>query len=119
MADFEELKNYFRKLQRVLNYDAVFNFAGRAFVKKNKIDDLWCCILATLPASYKSIMHSDESKHLQSIICYKNLFNAIKQKCFFSSNLYQVDLENANKLITSLLVTIERDIAYAENYMSL
>lgn len=114
MFEMSEILNYFRKLQRVINYDATFTFAGRAFVKKSKIDDLLCCIIATLPESYKKMMRSDESKNLKSVLCYNSLFNAIKQRCFFNSNVYQVHLDKANRYITSILATLEQDIKYAE-----
>ena len=114
MADINELLNYFKKLQRVINFDATFSLFGRTFIRKNKIDDLLCCILATLPESYKKMMRSDQSKNLKSIVCYSNLFKTIKQKCIFSSNVYQVNVENANKLIVSILATLEQDINYVE-----
>ena len=113
MVEIAELTNYFRKLQRVVHFDATFNFAGRAFVQKNKIDDLWCCILASLPDSYKKLMRSNEAKKIKSIICYNNLFQALKNKCWFSSDMYMVNIEQTNKLISSIIATIEQDIEYA------
>ena len=117
MDDIEQINIYFKKLQRTINFDAQFRFAGIAFIKKNKIDDLLCCIIASLPESYKKMMRlPEENKKLKSLIFYNNLFNCIKQKCFFSADLYQVNLNLANTLITSILSTIGKDIAYAEKH---
>lgn len=114
MVETVELKNYYKKLQKVVHFEATFIFAGRAFIQKNKIDDLWCCILASLPEAYKKLMRSDESRKVKSIICYNNLFKALKNKCWFSSNMYMVNIDQADKLITSIIATIEKDIVFAE-----
>ena len=52
MEDVVAVKDYFKKLQRAVNEEAEFTFFSFKFVKKNRIDDLLCCILALLPDSY-------------------------------------------------------------------
>lgn len=110
MEDIEALKDYFKKLQRVINFEASFALFGKSLIQKNKIDDILCCILAKFPEAYKRIMRSSESKKYDSIICYNTLFNAIKNKFFLDSNKYLVDTSKTNKLISTILVTIEKDI---------
>ena len=53
MEDLTDLINYFKKLQRVVVRDIDFKFLNNSFIKKNKIDDVLCCILASLPNVYK------------------------------------------------------------------
>lgn len=114
MEEIAALKDYFKKLQRVINFEASFSLFGRALIQKSKIDDVLCCILAKFPESYKRTMRSSESKKYNSIICYNTLFNAIKNKFFLDSGKYIVDAGKANKLISTLLVNIERDINLIE-----
>ena len=109
-----ELKNYFKKLQRIVLRDADFNFFSLSFFKKNKIDDILCCVIATLPDSYKKNMRTDLSKKLSSVIAYNALFNAIKIKCPLSSDKYMVDASKASRLIDTITKSIERDIRYIE-----
>ena len=109
-----ELKNYFKKLQRIVLRDADFNFFNMSFFKKNKIDDMLCCIIATLPDIYKKNMRTDLGKKLSSVIAYNVLFDSIKRKCPFNSNLYIVEAEKANNCINTIINTIERDINYIE-----
>ena len=49
MEDLTDLKKYLKKLQNTIARDIDFKFFGLNFIKKNKIDDVWCCILASLP----------------------------------------------------------------------
>lgn len=112
--DLLELKNYFKKLQKTIIRDADINFFSFSFFKKNRIDDILCCIIATLPDLYKKNMRTDLGKKLGSVIAYNALFNAIKKKCPFNSTMYMVDVSNANRLIYTIINTIERDISYIE-----
>ena len=117
MADVNSIQDYFKKLQRVLNFEADFSFLGYKLIKKSKIDDILCCILATLPDSYKKIMKTTQGKRLNSVSCYNLLFDTIKKKFILSSDVYLVDSNSANKYIGAILVSIERDIAFAEKNM--
>lgn len=116
MEDLTDLKKYLKKLQRVISNDADFTFFGSSYIKKNKVDDIWCCILASMPNIFKKNMNTDLGKKLNSVIAYKHLFDALKKKCPFSSQMYSVNVVEANKSITTFLVAIERDINYLEKY---
>ena len=115
MSDVEELKSYFKKLQKVVNFEIELNLFGIKLVKKSKIDDILVCIQATLPNSYKQFMKTARGKKLTSVIGYEILFNSIKRKFILSSDVYAIDDQKATKAIGSILATIERDIEYAEN----
>ena len=112
--DLTELKKYLKKIQRVVNSDADFKFFGSHFIKKNKIDDVWCCVLASLPEIYKKNMKTDLGKKLSSVIAYNHLFDALKRKCPFSVQMYSSKAEEVNKSIDTILATIERDVNYLE-----
>lgn len=112
--DLTELKKYLKKIQRVVNCDADFKFFGSHFIKKSKVDDLWCCVLATLPSIYKKNMKTDLGKKLSSVIASNHLFDALKKKCFFNSQMYSLNVEDVNKSIDTILATIERDVNYLE-----
>lgn len=114
MADVENIKDYFKKLQRVILSEVDFTFFGSAFIKKNKIDDVLCCILATLPEIYKKNLNGEDGKKLSSMIAYKVLFNSIKGKCIFNPNVYGMNRANINSLINTIVRSLERDIAYLE-----
>lgn len=109
-----ELKNYFKKLQKIIAKEADFKFFGKSFLKKNKVDDILCCIIATLPSEYKKNMRVASGRKLSSVIAYNALFGAIKKKCPFSSDKYMVDSKKANQLISTIINTIGRDISYIE-----
>ena len=114
MEDLTDLINYFKKLKRVVVRDIDFKFLNNSFIKKNKIDDVLCCILASLPNVYKRNMNSDLGKNLSSIIAYKHLFDSIKKKCPFNSDMYMIQSTDANMSINIILKTIEKDIIYLE-----
>ena len=112
MADIIALKDYYKKLQRIINFEGEFTFFDYKLVKKSKIDDILCCILATLPADYKSLMNQKLGVKLNSITYYKLLFDAIKKKFPLSSDVYLVEYKKANKFVEAILLSIERDIEY-------
>ena len=114
MADVEEIKHYFKKLQKVINFEIEFNLFGIKLIKKNKIDDVLVCIQAALPDSYKKIMKTSRGKKLTSVIGYEILFSSIKRKFVLNSDVYMVDDKKATRIISSILVSIEKDIEYAE-----
>lgn len=67
MADIVALKDYLKKLQKIINFEATFTFSHWKLVKKTRIDDIMCCIYATLPDTYKECLKQ------------KLIFNAIIQ----------------------------------------
>ena len=44
MADIVALKDYLKKLQKIINFEATFTFSHWKLVKKTRIDDIMCCI---------------------------------------------------------------------------
>ena len=56
MADIVALKDYLKKLQKIINFEATFTFSHWKLVKKTRIDDIMCCIYATLPDTYKRML---------------------------------------------------------------
>ena len=114
VTDTTPLKEYFRKLQRVIINDADFRFLSVEFIKKNRNDDILCCILATLPEAYKRKLRSSDAKKFNSMIAYNVLFDAIKRKCPFSSEMYMVDTDKAIRLINSIVTSIQRDVDIIE-----
>ena len=115
MADIDLIIDYFRKLERTIMYDNDFAFIDIRLVKKNKIDDLICCILASLPDSYKKMMRQKEGGRFNSIILYNLMFKSIKRKFFLNSGVYLVEADNAKRYIESIIGSIGKDIALIEN----
>lgn len=109
-----EIKNYFKKLRIVVSTSADFSFLGFVFVKKNKIDDVLCCILATLPDKYKKYLHTEFAKPVPTMHLYALLYGTVKQKCLFNSQVYMVNKKKAINYISNIISGIERDLIYLE-----
>ena len=112
--EIETLKNYFTKLKKVLMYNSDFTFFNYSLIKKSKIDDILCCILATFPDSYKNMMKQKEGKNYTSILAYSLLFNAIKNKFVLNPEVYLVSFDNVTKYLDTILRDIEKDIIRIE-----
>ena len=111
MENIIAIKDYLKKLQKVINFEHTFNFFGSHLVKKSKIDDIVCCIYAKLPDSYKKLQKSKVgSEKYSSILSYNILTKLLAQKFFLDKNLCIINVAEANKLIGSVLTSIERDI---------
>ena len=113
-TDVEQLKEYFKKLRTVVLTGADFNFFGSVFIKKNKIDDVLCCILAILPDIYKKGLRTNAAKKMTSMLAYNLLFGAIKRKSPFNSKVYMVKKQEAENYISKIISNIERDLTYLE-----
>lgn len=108
--DFKIVKDYFKKLQRTIIVNPDFKLFKVVLVKKNKIDDILCCIFAKLPDSYKKMLHSTGSSKFGSILSYNVLLKVIKTKFFLSQDLYVIDAGKAVRLIDTILKTLQNDI---------
>ncbi len=123
-TNISEIKAYMAKIRHAIN-SPEFSLGSTKFVKKTRMDDLWCCLLALLPKSYKdeALRKSQEkiSKKneviiykLQSVISFNKLKNIILKPFFLSSDLYIVDSDEVTVLMNSMLDTLESDIKRIE-----
>ena len=110
MADITELRNYIKKLQRIVN-SADLTLFGRSLVKKNKVDDVLVCIIATLPESFKKTMKKRIPLEMYpSIASFNRLSKVIRKPFFLSREFYFFDTTEAITLVQSIIKNIERDI---------
>ena len=114
MADITALKDYFKKLQRIVNLESSFKFFGKSYIKKSRMDDILCCLIASMPDSYKKYVKAEYDKRLSSITSFRTLYEALRHKFFLNSDYYVVDVDQANKLISAIAVSIERDVKFTE-----
>lgn len=111
MVDIVAIKDYLKKLQRIINFDAVFTFGSYKLVKKNRINDITCCLLATLPDSYKRVIKTKKDvQRYNSVLCYGALTKLLAKNFILDKNLCIVNITEANKMISSMINSIERDI---------
>lgn len=107
-----ELKKYFKKLSNSLTSEAVFSFGKTKYVNKTRIDDLLCCIEATMPVEYKKYNQGYGNKKLKSTQAWAELNTAIKNKFFLSNDIYAVDFSAAIGSIQVIQKTIEADLRH-------
>lgn len=111
MVDVVALKDYLNKLQKLINFDATFSFSCYKLVKKSRIDDIMCCIYATLPDSYKRMLKTKKDiQRYKSVLCYGMLAKLLAKKFFLDKNLCIINITEVNKLISNVTLSIERDI---------
>lgn len=111
MVDIEALKDYLNKLQKIINFEATFSFSHYKLVKKTRIDDIMCCIYATLPDSYKRMLKTKQDiQKYNSVLCYGLLTKLLSKKFFLDKNLCIVNVTDINKLINGIVVSVEKDI---------
>lgn len=111
MADITALKDYLKKLQKAINYEATLTFSHWKLVKKTRIDDIMCCIYATLPDTYKKMLKTKlDIQRYNSVLCYGLLAKLMAKKFFLDKNLIVLNITEVNKLISGIMATIEQDI---------
>lgn len=114
MAKIDEIKDYLIKLDNLIRHDAEFTFIDVKLVNKTKVDDLLCCFLAVLPEKYKKYLKGHSEKKLSSVVAYQSMHKALIRTFFFNKNLYMVEYARVLKNISTIMLMIERDIAFVE-----
>ena len=109
------IKNYLKKIQRTIMYDAEFVFFSKRFVKREKIDDLMCCILAKLPEKFKKCMKDGQSKRYGSVVTLVLLKASLTKPSWFNKDLYVIEINQVQKLLTTLASGIQRDLNLMES----
>ena len=117
MADTTALKDYLKKLRVTADLQADFSFLDLRLVKKSRIDDLFCCIFATLPDYYKKLLRTKEAKKYNSSLCLNLLSQKIRKKFFLNSSVYVININEIRRLIDTCISSIERDLAIIENFL--
>ncbi len=107
-----ELQKYLKKLKNIIEKEASFSFGDTRIINKKKIDDVLCCIEASLPSMYKAYLKKGGVRKLSSNSCYLQLIGAIKNKFFFSTNVYKVKVASSIGCINTLMKTFASDIRF-------
>lgn len=107
-----ELQTYLKKLKNIIETEASFSFGNTKIVNKKKIDDVLCCVEANIPNMYKAYLKKGGPRKLTSNTYYSQLLYSIKNKFFFSTNVYKVESTNSIKCIDTLIETLASDIKF-------
>ena len=107
-----ELTKYLKKLNGIIQYDATFNFIDTKLVKKNKVDDILCCIESSFPDIYKKYLQHQGVNKLKSNFYYIKLKGAIQNKFLWSTSLYWVRSEEVKVIIPSIIANLEPDMKF-------
>lgn len=107
-----ELKKFLKKLQRFLEREANFTLINTKIYDKKKLDDLLCCIEASFPEDYRKYIKKNGSKQLKSNTYYLQLLGAIKNRFWFSTNVYSVRFKEALPLVIGIYNTIDADLRF-------
>lgn len=107
-----EIKKYLKKLISSLSTELVFSWGDAKFIKKKRIDDLLCCIEATIPQEYKNYIQRTGAKKLQSAKAWNDLNVALKNKFFLNSDIYIIRSKEVVSLIQVLQKTFEPDLKF-------
>ena len=110
MTDIDAIVKYFEKLQKIILHDSDLNFGNKKFIKKAKLDDILCCIIAKLPDEYKK----SKIEKYRSISLFKNLYNHLRQKFFLLPSHYMINVNEVNLALTQIKKTIIQDIESIE-----
>ena len=112
--DIIAITKYLDKLEKIITYEAEFSFANYKLIKKTKIDDTLCCLLASFPDTFKKFIQHPHSNKYQSVLSYNLLFRAIKGKFILNSNVYLVNTEKVTEYIKTIKIDIEKDVERIE-----
>lgn len=109
---------YLKKLKFIIEKQAIFTFAKTKIIDKSIIDDILCCIEASLPDEYRDFTKRKNGRNLKSYAMLINLHAVIKGRFILSSSCYSVKYSEALTLIEGLPKALNFDINSINNSSS-
>jgi len=115
MYDSSETKNYIKKLHKVVS-SAELTLFGYSLARKNRIDDLLCCIIASFPDVYKKALKTRTLRpgQFQSVAAFNRLSKIIKQPAFLLNSFYAFKIGEVNELFKIINRDLDLDIRNLE-----
>ena len=106
------LQGYIKKLSNVISSDSTA-FFGKKNINKQRIDDILCCIEGSFPEEYRKYVKQHGGRgRVRSFNQMQQLNLAIKNKCFWNSNVYSVNVDEALKILKTLQSSVSSDIRF-------
>ena len=105
----ENINNYLKKLMFIINNNASFTIFGFKFIKKNRVDDIFCCIEGTFPKEYRDEIKRLGVQTFKGYNCYVELLDSFKKYKSLSSDYYMVKYNIALRQITVLRTSLKAD----------
>ena len=109
-----ELKKYFKKLEQALEDEVVFKFGNKRFVKKNRIDDILCCIEAKYPTEIKKLYRKIPNE-IKGYNAFVKLNKTIRKSSFLNNTLYVIKYNETLNSVQFVSEMINSDFKYLNN----
>ncbi len=107
------LMGYFKKLERCIQNEAAFSFGNKKIFDKKRVDDILCCIDASMPSEFAKLANSyGEDKQIRTYKLKRELIANIKVKPPIGNSSYMVNTSETLQLIKSLAGSIPKDLGY-------
>ena len=116
MYDSGELKEYLKKFVNIMKKPE-FSVFDYKFLKKSRVDDLLCCILAVMPENYKETakkLRDADKKEYPSMLAYSMFITVVRANAPLSKDLYVVKDSAVNQLIKTMIDYFDRDLKKIE-----
>lgn len=105
-----ETRKYLKRLKSIIENQAKWTFLKTKVLDKSVIDDVLCCVEASLPDEYKEFAKKKGGRTLKSYAMLMELHASIKGRFLFSSASYLVRYREAIALIDNLPKSLNYDI---------
>lgn len=105
-----DVTKFLKKLTFAIQNESKFTFLNYKIVDKNRVDDIICCLEASMPSEYKKLIKLPSHKTYKSVDMYASLKKLLFRKFMFSSSSYFIDYGLAQSHIHSLIKIMEADI---------
>ena len=107
-----DIKKFLKKLLNCIENESQYNLLGNKIVKKNLIDDILCCIDASIPEEYKSYVKRTGDNRLTSNTVYKDLQLKLKTPFVFNKNYYSISPSHIIGLVEMMVRSFSRDLNF-------
>lgn len=107
------LMNYYTKLEKCIQNEAAFSFGNKKIFDKKRVDDILCCIEASMPAEFKRLANAyGEDKRVKTYKYQRDLIQNIKIKPPMGNSSYMVNTAETLQIIAALKRAIPGDLGY-------
>lgn len=101
-----KLSKYITKLNKTICNNADFSWFKKKYINKKRVDDILCCIEASLPEEYRG----DKKRRYRGMVVYKQITSFIRVQSRLNKDWYAIDYTQVSACFDLFLKSVKSDI---------
>ena len=101
-----ELLKYINKLNKLIMNEAEYTWLDKKYVNKQRVDDVLCCLEASLPSEYRDT----KDKTYKGMLIYKKIISTIRIQALLNKKLYSINYAEVSVQFKAFVEAVKLDL---------